>query len=130
MAELKIAGPPSAAPPKVNVNLRGDLNPNEVGDIAAERGIVTQNSPFPDVLGPQGNAGLTANDNTINQGVIEGQTNQSQAKYKDAKGQPVQPMTPTTNNQPGEQLMSAPGSGATPNTPQGNIQQQQQRRGK
>jgi len=129
MAELKIAGPPSNTPPKVNINLRGDLNPNEVGDIAAERGIVTQNSPFPDILGPQGNSGQTANDNVINGDLISGNKDTKRANYKNAQGQPVQPLTPATGNQPGAQMMSAPGSGATANSPQGNIDQQAQRQG-
>lgn len=135
LAEFKIAGPPTAAPPKVNVNLRGDLNPAEVGDIAAERGIVTPQSPFPDVLGPQGNAGLTADDNTINQGLISGQRNTSQATFRDAQGNPQQPMqqqlTPPNGNQPGQQIMSQPGSGQpTPTSPAGAVEQKNQRRGR
>lgn len=130
LAEFKIAGPPTSAPPKINVNLRGDLNPAEVGDLAAEHQIVTPQSPFPDVLGPQGNPGLTANDNVINSGLIQGAANKSTATYKNQQGQPAQPMTPTTGNQQGDQMASQPGSGQpTANTPQGNINQQQQRQG-
>lgn len=133
MAELKIAGPPTSAPPKINVNLRGDLNPAEVGDIAAQRQIVTPQSPFPDVLGPQGNSGLTADDNAINGGLMTGNQNTSKANYQNAQGQNVpaaQLLTPPTGNQPGQQVASTPGSGQpTPNSPQGNVNQQQQRRG-
>jgi hypothetical protein len=145
LAQLKISGPPTSAPPKVNVNLRGDLSPPEVGDIAAAHQLVTPDSPFKDVLGPQGNAGLTADDNTLNQGLIKGQLNTSQATYKDANGNPAQPMqpngspqgpapqmvTPPNGNQPGQQLMSQPNSGQpTPNSANGNLNQQAQRKGK
>jgi hypothetical protein len=130
LAEFKIAGPPSSAPPKINVNLRGDLNPAEVGDISAEHQIVTPNSPFPDVLGPQGNEGLKANDSAINSGLIHA-SGQPTPSYKGANGQSVaNPLTPATGNQQGEQMASQPGSGQpTANTPQGNIAQQQQRGG-
>lgn len=134
LAEFKIAGPPTSAPPKINVNLRGDLTPPEVGDLAAEHGIVTPQSPFPDVLGPQGNEGLRANDSTINKGFISGAMDPTPQYQSGQQGQPgasPQPITPTTGNQPGTGLMSAPGSGqATPNSPQGNINQQAQRSGK
>lgn len=143
LAEFKIAGPPSSAPPKINVNLRGDLTPPEVGDISSEHQIVTPQSPFPDVLGPQGNEGLRANDQTINKGFITGamdptaqyqsgqQGGQQGAPQGGAQPQSPQPITPTSGNQPGTGLMSAPGSGqATPNSPQGNINQQAQRKGK
>jgi hypothetical protein len=122
------------------------LNPNEVADLAADRNIVTQQSPFPDILGPQGNSGLTADDNTVNQGLISGQQNTSTATYKNAQGQPTQPMqpqgaspqgpapqmvTPPNGNQPGQQMMSQPGSGqTTPNSAAGNVQQNNQRRGR
>lgn len=133
LAEFKIGGPPTSAPPKINVNLRGDLNPAEVGDIAAARSLVTPQSPFPDVLGPQGNAGLTADDNAINGGLITGNMNKSQPSYQNAQGQNVpsaQLLTPPTGNQQGSQVMSTPGSGQpTPNSPQGNINQTAQRRG-
>lgn len=135
LAQYKIAGPPTDAPPRVNVNLRGDLDPAEVGDIAAARGIVQPNSPFADVLGPQGNEGLTANDNTINQGLVTGQQNKSTANYRDANGNVTPPMpqnpqvvNPTSSNQPGQTPMSVPGSGATPNGPAGNVAQTNQRK--
>jgi hypothetical protein len=145
LAEFKIAGPPSSAPPKINVNLRGDLNPNEMADIAAEHQMVTPQSPYPDVLGPQGNVGLRANDAAINKGFINGDQSATPV-YHNGQGATVQPMqpaaggspqagaqtlTPPTGSAPGNQMMSAPGSGQpTPNSPQGNISQQQQRRGK
>lgn len=136
LAEYKIAGPPTAAPPKVNVNLRGDLNPAEVGDIASARQLVNAQSPFPDVLGPQGNAGLTANDNTINAGLISGQSNTSKATYKNAQGQPV-PVMNQNGQGAAQQIapggvqgpMSQPGSGAPAASPQGTLNKQQQRKG-
>lgn len=144
LAEFKIAGPPTTAPPKINVNLRGDLTPPEVGDISAQHQIVNQQSPYPDQLGPQGNEGLRANDQTINKGFIKGamdptaiygggqQPQQGQpGQQQGGQPQSPQPLTPTTGNTPGTQMMSAPGSGqATPNSPQGNINQQAQRKGR
>lgn len=136
LAEYKIAGPPTGTPPRVNINLRGDLNPAEVGDIAAARQVVTPNSPFPDVLGPQGNSGLTANDNRINAGLISGQMNRSQATYRNGQGQPT-PVMNQNGQGAAEQIspggipgpMSQPGSGAPATTGQGKLNQQQQRRG-
>lgn len=140
LAEFKIAGPPTATPPKVNINLRGDLNPNEVGDIAAERQIVTPQSPFPDILGPQGKMGLTANDNTINQNVLQNPSQKDRAVYRNAQGQQVNVGGPQGNgtnapqmlNTPGntQSPMSQPGSGAPGATPQGNLNQQNQRKGR
>lgn len=130
LAEFKIAGPPTSSPPKINVNLRGDLNPNEMADLATEHGIVTPQSPFPEILGPQGNTGLRANDAAVNKGFVTGD-NSPTPNYQNGQGQAAQPLTPASGNQPGNQIMSAPGSGQpTPNTPQGNINQQAQRKGK
>lgn len=134
LAEFKIAGPPTSAPPKINVNLKGDLNPYEVADLAAEHQITGPDAPYADVLGPQGYTGTRANDAFINQGTVSNQGNQPTPNYQSPQSQqPAQPqtITPTTNNQPGEGVISAPGSGTpTPNTPEGNLNQQAQRKGR
>lgn len=129
LAEYKIAGPPTSTPPKVNVNLRGDLDPNQVADISAARSIVTPDSPYPDVLGPQGNEGLRANDAAINQGHIQG-SHSPTPTYTNQQGQTVQPMQSETINPGGVPgPMSQPGSGAPATSGQGKINQQTQRRG-
>lgn len=94
MAEYMILPPLSEMPPKVNLNLRGDLTPNQVGDIAAARGIVTQDSPFPNTVGPQGNQGLNATDRTINEesGTVKGMKPGEKAVQLDNTGRPVPPL--------------------------------------
>jgi hypothetical protein len=138
MAELKIAGPPTSAPPKINVNLRGDLTPEQETNLS----VMHQFGDGPiygPSSGPQGELGMRATDNAVNsvgspQQTVSGQGyNTGQPIIKG--GQPVQntpqPLTPPSGNGQGNQVMSAPGSGmATPNSPQGNINQQAQRRGK
>lgn len=142
MAELKIAGPPSSAPPKINVNLRGDLTPEQETNLS----VMHQFGDGPiygPSSGPQGELGLRATDNAVNsvgsadsrvtgQGYNTGQPVISGGQpVQGQPGQQPQPMTPTTGGQEGQGLMSAPGSGqATPNSAEGNIKQQQQRRGK
>lgn len=147
ISEYLILPPMTQMPPKINVNLRGDLNPNEVADIAAERGIVTPQSPFPDIIGPQGNSGLTANDDVINNGLTQGGKPGLTAQYKDAQGNPVaamqasqtpgasasnsgQPEQIAPGGTPTAQPMSQPGSGAPTTTPEGKNKQKNQRKGK
>jgi len=140
LAELKIAGPPTSAPPKINVNLRGDLTPEQETNLS----VMHQFGDGPiygPSAGPQGELGIRATDNAVN-GVGTDHPMVSGQGYSTGQpvitgGQPVnqgqspQTITPPTNNQPGEGMMSAPGSGmATPNSPQGNINQQAQRKGR
>jgi hypothetical protein len=143
LAEFKIAGPPTSAPPKINVNLRGDLTPPQEGNLAEQHGF-NSGPMYGPSMGPQGELGIRAEDNAVNgvgtqnplvtgqgystgQPVVQGGQNLQQGGQSPAP----QPMTPPTGNAPGTQVASAPGSGmATPNSPQGNINQQAQRRGK
>lgn len=136
LAEFKIAGPPSSAPPKINVNLRGDLTPEQETNLSVMHDFGS-GPVFGPSSGPQGELGIRATDDAVNTGRISGQ-GYSTGQPIITGGQPLQngqpqtpqTLTPTTGNQQGEQLMSAPGSGATANTPQGNIEQQAQRRGR
>jgi hypothetical protein len=146
LAELKIAGPPTSAPPKINVNLRGDLTPEQETNLSVQHQF-GDGPIYGPSAGPQGELGIRATDNAVN-GVGTDQARVSGQGYSAGQpvitgGQPVnqgqgqsqpqspQTLTPTTGNQPGTQMMSAPGSGQpTPNSPQGNINQQAQRRGK
>lgn len=154
MAEYMILPPLSAMPPKVNLNLRGDLSPDQVGDIAAARGIVTDQSPFPNAVGPQGNEGLRANDTVLNQGLVQGgMGNQPSALERTANGQVAPPMvagggqqgagaqsnqTSSQNGQPNQPMinpggitgpMTQPGTGAPAASNQGTINKRKQRRG-
>lgn len=158
MAELMIMPPPSQMPPKVAVSLRGDLSPDQEANLAAMHGF--NNGPiYGPTTGPQGQSGIRADDNFVNQGQITGPGGQNggplggAAIQRDANGQPLpsynpnapsgqssgpstqpqQPnmMTPTENNQPGQQPMSQPGSGQpTATTPQGAANKEAQRKGK
>lgn len=142
LAQLKIAGPPTSAPPKINVSLRGDLTPEQETNLSVQHQF-GDGPIYGPSSGPQGELGIRATDNAVNgigtdhpmvtgQGYQTGQPNINGGQPVQG-GQPQSPqtLTPTTGNQPGTQMMSAPGSGQpTPNTPQGNINQQAQRHGK
>jgi hypothetical protein len=142
LAELKIMGPPTSAPPKINVNLRGDITPEQETNLS----VMHQFGDGPiygPSSGPQGELGMRATDDAVNTGRVSGQSYNTgqpiisggqpvqQGQQGGQQGSTPQPLTPPTGNQPGSQVMSAPGSGmATPNSPQGNIAQQAQRKGK
>ena len=137
LAELKISGPPTSAPPKINVSLRGDLTPEQETNMSVQHGFGSGPIYGPSA-GPQGELGMRATDDAVNTGRISGQ-GYSTGQPVITGGQPLQnsqpsapqTITPPTGNAPGAQVASAPGSGqATPNSPQGNINQQSQRRGK
>lgn len=143
MAELKISGPPTSAPPKINVNLRGDLTPEQETNMSVQHGF-GDGPIYGPSAGPQGELGIRATDNAVNgigtdhpmvngQGYTTGQPviTGGQPVQGGAQPQTPQTITPPNGNQPGQQLMSQPGSGqATPNSAAGNVQQQHQRKGK
>lgn len=129
---LHFMPPPSQMPPKVNVNLRGDLDPGQVGDLAYDRGFNggqnEPNAPFQTSAGPVGYAGEKANDAVMNQGMINGQ--QTPAPTGVERGPNGQVVSTQANNQPGQGVMSQPGSGAPAVTPQGAVNQQAQNQGR
>lgn len=171
LAEFKIAGPPTSAPPKVNVNLSGVLTPEQEANLSSMHQF--GNGPiYGPSAGPQGELGVRATNDAVNAGRFTGQgyntgqpeisggqpvqgggaaqgpgaaqpdTSQGgfqqaapastapQSQPGNAQPQSPQTITPPSGNQPGEQVMSQPGSGQpTPNSPQGNINQQAQRKG-
>jgi hypothetical protein len=155
MAELKIAGPPTAAPPKIAVNLRGDLTPEQETNLSVQHGF-GEGPIFGPTSGPQGELGIRATDNAVNQGMVTGQGYSAGQPVISGPGaaslpsspapnalgtqpgnttggaQPTQPQltTPPTGNTPGAQTMSQPGSGATQNSAKGNVNQTNQRRGR
>lgn len=148
LAEFKIAGPPTASPPKISVNLRGDLTPEQETNLSVQHEFGSGPIYGPS-SGPQGELGMRATDNAVN-GVGTADSKVSGQGYNTGQpvitgGQPVnnnqqqgsaqpqnpQMMTPPNGNQPGQQMMSTPGSGqASPNSPAGNVQQTAQRKGK
>lgn len=128
LAQLKFF-PPATVPPKVGVSLRGDLNPYEVADIAAEHQITGPNAPYADVLAPQGNVGLRADDAQDNSGLVNGDTSPTPNDQPlPAQQQPSQVTTPG-QNQPGQQPVSQPGSGAAPTSAQGAVNKNTQQQG-
>lgn len=152
LAEFKIAGPPTSAPPKINVNLRGDITPQQETNLSMQHGF-GDGPVFGPSVGPQGEQGLRAIDDLQAEGMVTGKTYNtglpqtaggqqvgggqlsSVSDINGASGGNTQPqspqiLTPPSGNQPGEQVMSQPGTSATPNSPQGNINQQAQRRGR
>jgi hypothetical protein len=125
---------PSTMPPKINVNLRGDLDPNQTGNLAWNHGFNggpnDPNAPFPTSAGPTGYEGMKANDNAMNQGFISGQFPNEKPNQKGPDGKSVSSQVTTpANNQPGTGAVSQPGSGAPAVTPQGAINQTSQNMG-
>lgn len=121
---------PSSAPPKVNVNLRGDLDPNQVGNLSFAHGFnggqPDPEGPFPTSAGPTGNAGLTAADNMENANSMTGAYPNQTPVQQGPNGKPV---ASTANNTPGTGAVSQPGSGAPPVSPQGALTQTNQNNG-
>lgn len=121
--------PQGPADPKVSINLRGDLSPEQEANLAYSRGF--NNGPFGPTAAPQGNAGLTAEDNLMNQGYITGKQNSGGMPVNNTpQSAPQGAPLIQSNGQSGSQgIMSQPGSGAAPVTPQGSINQQTQQQG-
>lgn len=122
---------PASAPPRVNVNLRGEMDPYQVGNVTYAHGLnggqAEPNAPFPTSAGPSGNDGLRAADNLYNQGFLQGNyPNQTPVQ----QGPDGKPIAPPTNNTPGTQPVSQPGSGATAVSPQGAVNQTNQNQGR
>lgn len=131
------------------ITLRGDLTPQQEGNLAQNQGF--NDGPFGASVGPQGREGEYADQNVINQGFVQGGT-QPYAKYGMptgvTPGQPIHPATPgagqgapgapapqaanpqLTSDQNTGQTASMPGSGATAVSAQGAINQHHQRKGK
>jgi hypothetical protein len=128
---LNFLPPPASAPPKVNVNLRGDLDPGQVGNVTYAHGLNggpnDPNAPFPTSAGPVGNEGLRANDATENNGLITGQQTKPPTSLQ--KGPDGKVINTQANNQPGTGVVSQPGSGAPGATPQGALNQTVQNNG-
>lgn len=124
--------PPQTQPqPDVKVSLRGDLTPYQEANLASQQGF--NDGPFPPTAGPQGNQGLMSQENADNQGFINGNPYRGgTAIQQNPDGQVVTntpPMPQLTPDQNTGQTASQPGSGATPVSPQGAINQVNQQRG-
>lgn len=154
LAEYKIAGPPSASPPKTTISLRGDLTPEQETNVSVMHGF-GDGPVYGPTSGPQGEQGARANDDYVNQGMVTGQTyntgqpivfgpggqnpgNPNAAMGANATGgaqgapaqQPDVQATPG-QNQPGQTPASTPGSGqSTPTSSQGAANKKAQRAGK
>jgi hypothetical protein len=132
--------PPGPPPPKVSINMRGDMSPEQQANLAGSYPQIA-NGPFPLTTGPQGNAGLTATDNLYNEGDIAGNNptggtpvNHTAPSANGGQGQPnpgkAAPMLNTgVAATPGAGIMSQPGSGAPATSPQGKLNKQNQRKG-
>lgn len=104
------------------VQLRGDLAPTEVGNIADKFGW--DDGPYGKGIGPQGVEGLMAADNFNNQGFMTDGANGPQPNYMQPKPQQ------TVDNNTGAAPTSQPGSGATAVSPSGAVAQTQQNAGR
>lgn len=132
--------PPSSSPPKTSISLRGDLTPEQEGNLAVQHGF--NQGPFGTTAGPQGNQGTRATDTEINSGYLGQGTNPSAVQQNPQGGavayspstQPgsasAEPQQATPGqNTPGTQPVSQPGSGAPATTPVGKTNQKRQRNG-
>lgn len=137
-----IVAPPSDKPEvKTNISLRGDLTPQQEANHATQLGI--NDGPFPPSMGPQGEPGRIAQLNHDNQGFLQGEfPNQTpitrgpdgqevgMQKQDTNTGQDARPQIATqAQNQEGQGVMSQPGSGATPVSAEGAINQTNQNNG-
>jgi hypothetical protein len=127
MFALNFMPPPTSAPPKVSVNLKGELPPDQEANLAYLHGFNGgDGQPFPTVAGPQGYDGARANSNFNNQGSLDGQyPNQTPIQHSPAGKVVGNPAT----NTPGAGPVSQPGSGATAVSPQGALDQVSQNAG-
>lgn len=134
LAQQVIAPPQGGPQPDVKINLRGDLTPNQEANLASQQGF--NEGPFPPSSGPQGQTGLKAQENVDNQGYIAGGNQMGgEAIQYGPDGQPLPPVQDQANpqltvDQNTGQTASQPGSGAPAVSPQGAINQMNQREGK
>lgn len=121
---------PTSAPPKVNVNLRGDLSPDQEANLAYLHGFNggQNGGPFQPTMSAQGYGGMRAQENADNKGLLNGTYPNETPVQVGTNGQQVT-ATPA-NNTPGTQPVSQPGSGATPVSAQGAINQTNQNQGR
>ena len=120
----KSLGLPAQGFVQPRVQLRGELPPQEVGNIA--NFYSWDQGPYGSAIGPQGNQGASANANWENSGLISGGNgNQQMPNYQTA---PNPTLTPDQNT--GQQAVSQPGSGATGVSAQGAINQVAQQGGR
>lgn len=123
--------PPPENKPDVKVSLRGDLTPYQEANIASQQGF--NSGPYPPTAGPQGQAGLAAQENADNVGFVQGNAFQGGTPIQQGPdGQPIQdqPNPQLTVDQNTGQTASQPGSGqAPPVSPEGAINQMNQRNG-
>lgn len=144
LAEFKIAGPPTSAPPKINVNLRGDITPEQETNLSVMHQF-GDGPVYGPSSGPQGELGIRATDDAVNsvgqpgarvtgqgyttgQPVITGGQPVNSGTQQGSQPEPIQ--AGPANNAPGTQPVSTPGSGAPAVTPQGKLNQKNQRKGK
>jgi hypothetical protein len=104
-----------------HISLKGDLTPQQEGNMGAMQGWNTPDQPFGASIGPQGLAGERANENEINQGFVTGGT-QPYAKYGmptgSTPGQPINPTQPGQPVQPGNPGAQAPATSGGAPSPQ------------
>lgn len=110
------------------VQLRGDLAPTEVGNMANNFGW--DQGPYGPGIGPQGTEGLVAADNYNNQGFTNGNPmDGGSGNYMKPAPQQANPQM-TTDNNTGAAPTSQPGSGATSVSPAGANAQVAQNQGR
>lgn len=153
LAQKLIAPPADPNAPKQpeikhTVNWRADMTPQQEANLATTiPGF--QDGPFGMSMGPQGNQGLAAGENTDNKGFLDGNPFKGgEAINRGPDGKPLPtPAVPsgapgvnsdgtsapsqiqTSDMNSGTGVVSAPGSGATPVSPQGAIDKQNQNDG-
>lgn len=108
------------------VNLKGEMAPQEVGNIGHNFGW--DQGPYGSAIGPTGMDGQIAADNYLNAGLLNGNPREGgTANYQGPQNNQQPQITPDQNQ---TQPVSQPGSGATAVSPQGAINQANQQAGK
>lgn len=140
--------PNAPKPPEIKhtVNWRADMTPQQEANLASTMPGF-QDGPFGMSMGPQGNQGLAAQENTDNAGFLDGNPfkggtaitrgpngeeipnpAQKGVDSKDGTAAPAAVATPGENTE-GQGVVSQPGSGAPAVSPQGAIDQANQQAG-
>lgn len=108
------------------VNLKGELAPQEVGNMAHNYGW--DQGPYGDAIGPTGMDGQIAADNFMNAGFLNGNPRDGGSANYQGPTQPANPQLTTDQNT--GQAASQPGSGAPAVSPAGAIAQNNQNQGR
>jgi hypothetical protein len=105
------------------ISLKGDLTPQQEGNMGANYGWNSPDSPYGASIGPQGTEGTKANQDTINQGFLQGDKYQGLHGYPTGvtPGQAINPSNPQGQGPGGPAMGQGIGTNPGGGTPQAPI---------